>query len=108
MLADLAADAGVDDREDRARPVALERRRQRVGTPIVEDVGKRLDTVVAHPAPRIGGQHAGEVAALVEELGGLGQLGRHETRDRIGRDVGPLGLDGECVRAIRPASTRAL
>ena len=61
-------------------------------------MGERLDTVVAHATGGIGGQDAGEVAALVEELGRIGQLGRDEGRDRIGRQVRPIGLDAE----VRP------
>ena len=95
MLDDLATDARVDDRVDRARSVALERRGQRIGPALVEDVRERLDAVVAHPAGRVGGQHPGEIAALVEELGRLGQLGADEARDRLGREVGPLRLDAE-------------
>ena len=62
----------------------------------VEDVGQRLDTVVAQPAGRVGRQDAGEVAALVEELRRLGQLGRDERRRRRpGARRGTLGLDAE-------------
>ena len=98
LLDDLAADPRVEDRVDRPGAVGLEGRRQRVGTAHVEDVGEWQEAVVADPAGRIGGQHPGEVAALVEQLGRIGQLGRDEAGDGVGRQVRPLRL----VPEVRP------
>ena len=49
-------------------------------------MGERLDAVVAEPAGRIGVDDPGQVAALVEQLGRIGQLADDEVDHRVGRD----------------------
>ena len=48
-------------------------------------MAERLDTVVHEPGVRVGGDHPREVAALMPQLGRLGQLARHQVHEVGGR-----------------------
>ncbi len=100
---------GVQDRVDRSRAIGLEGRGQGSRPALVEERRQRLDPFVAEPAVGVDREDTGQVAALVEEIGRLGQLGRDERGDGIlARDADARARCRTRVRAIRPARTRAL
>ena len=75
----------------------------------IERVGERLDAVVAEPAGRIDVEDPGQVAALVEQLGRIGQLADDEVDDRVRRDRRPVhGVDRSRGPAMFAARTWAL
>ena len=84
------ADPRVQDRVDRPGSVRLEGHRDGVRALGIERVGQRLDAVVAEPARRIDVEDPGQVPALVEQLGRIGQLADDEVDHRVGRDRRPV------------------